>query len=118
MGKHTNDLLPSFQSTYEEESNNSESVFTESIKGLFSHKKLSMKTELTKKQVGILARAEIYTKKYKSPVMKMLIKEIMLKSVSIDRKGRDDVIKLVSNTLQNEKVENTSLADRLFGGGK
>jgi|SRR6056297_359287 len=115
MGKHTQDLLPSLRVTNEDvEQGNNESVFAESIKGLFSHRNLSMKTELTKKQVGILARAEIYAKKYKSKVMKSLIKEIMLKSVSIERKGRDDVIKLQSSTLERESRD-TSLMDKLMG---
>jgi len=114
MGKHTNDLLPTFRASNEDETSNTENVFSESIRGLFTTRKLSMKTELTKKQVGILATAEIYAKKYKSPVMKTLIKEIMLKSVSIDRKGRDDIINLIRNSLPRENEE-SSLADRLFG---
>ena len=114
MGKHQHDLLDSFQSHDEHNISNTESIFSDSIKGLFSTKKLSMKTELNKKQVGVLARAEIYATKYNSKVMKSLIKEIMLKNVSLERKGRDDVVNLIKGSI-SPNTEDSSLMDRLMG---
>lgn len=87
------------------------------LKQLFSKKNIKLKTELTKQQVTLFARGDIISSYYNSKVLKSFLTSIMEHSVSIDRKGRQESIKIMQSLnsgLSDMDNDKSSITDALF----
>ena len=87
------------------------------LKQLFSKKNIKLKTELTKQQVTLFARGDIIASYYNSKVLKSFLTSIMEHSVSIDRKGRQESIKIMQSLnsgLSDMDNDKSSITDALF----
>ena len=73
-------------------------------------------TELNDKQVMLLARADIFAKRYKTPVLRQFTNSFMKKNLSRKRASRKemvDVVKNVDSGVGSEREDN--LISRLRG---
>lgn len=90
---------------------------TDKIVGeIYDTKNIEVKTELNDKQVMLLARADIFAKRYKTPVLRQFTNSFMKKNLSRKRASRKemvDVVKNVDSGVGSEREDN--LISRLRG---
>lgn len=90
---------------------------TDKIVGeIYDTKNIEVKTELNDKQVMLFARADIFAKRYKTPVLRQFTNSFMKKNLSRKRASRKemvDVVKNVDSGVGSEREDN--LISRLRG---
>lgn len=91
-------------------------IFEKVTNEIFSKKSIQLKTDLNDRQVLAFSRASVFARKYKRPLLKQLIKELSLYSVSRGRKGRKEFENIAKANLgMANDDERRSIPDRLLG---
>lgn len=93
-------------------------IMETTIAQLFSTDKLSMKTDLTKRQVRAFTKGEIFYAKYKSQSMRMALDYLMQYSISLNRKGRQEmsgIINQSSSGMMDDEAGSGDILQKLLG---
>lgn len=99
-----------------EKPNASVEIFGRVTDEIYSKKSIELKTDLNDRQVVAFARANLFARKYRMPLLKGLVREISLYSVSKGRKGRKEFENIAKANLgMNMEEERKSIPDRLLG---
>ena len=85
------------------------------IDEVFSKKDIEVKTDLNTNLINQITRGKIYASKYKCSIMEELCNNIMILSVSKDRKGRKEFTEISKSIHSTEEEFNPTLKRRLMG---
>lgn len=118
------DIIESHINEIEEENiENSKSVsqmaFEKSFDELLSVKNIKMKTDITKSAVIELSKAEVMLEEFNLPIMRAYTDAYSEYSVSKNRKGREEIVKLTTNRSSIDEGSNfdnsfSRIKDRLL----
>ena len=100
----------------EERPNASVEIFDKITTEIFSKKSIQLKTDLNERQVLAFARASVFARKYRRPLLKSLVGQISQYSVSLKRQGRKEFENVAKANLgMVQEDERHSIPDRLLG---
>ena len=75
-----------------------ETALEEGLRMMFEPENIEMRSDVTKPMILAMSRGAIYVDRFKSKVMANFIEQILIRSVSNDRKGRSELVALVRNS--------------------
>lgn len=110
-------LVNDSQAPVEDEPTVRERAIQRSLEELFSTDRMKMKSDLSQKQVTAIARGEVFVEKYGNRAMTTLIENILQLSVSKDRKGREEFVRLVRASQEDARADEArqeGLLKRIF----
>lgn len=95
-----------------------EDVGNETLKLLFDETYITQMTDVNERLVVAMDRAEFMADRYNSPILKEYVLNMKKLRVSLNRKGREETSRLLSDTYKRDSYfpEPLSLTDKLFGG--
>lgn len=87
------------------------------VKENYSAKDVEVKTELDMRQIEAYSVGILFAERYKNPLVRDLVHNLMKLSISKGRKSRQEFAGIAKATLGgfNEEVPDTSLRSRLIG---
>ncbi len=100
--------------TIDVENKNEPSVSEVILKELLSEKSIKIKTDLNQAQIKALTKGTLYADLYNSNLMRSLVENISLYSVSKNRLGRKELVEMAHTYNTDIELEPT-LSERLFG---
>lgn len=86
-----------------------ETILEEGLRMLYEIENIEMRSDVNKPMILAMSRGAIYVDRFKSEVMANFMKEILVRSVSKDRKGRTEVVALVRNSQEGYDEGGTDL---------
>ena len=75
-----------------------ETALEEGLRMMFEPENIEMRSDVNKPMILAMSRGAIYVDRFKSKVMANFMNEILVRSVSNDRKGRGELVALVRNS--------------------
>jgi len=98
------------------QSNSSVEIFGKVTDEIYSKKSIQLKTDLNDRQILAFSSAAVFARKYKRPLLKSLVRELSIYSVSRGRKGRKEFENIAKANLgMSMEDESRSIPDRLMG---
>lgn len=91
-------LEKSIVSTENADNSITETILEEGLRMLYETENIEMRSDVNKPMILAMSRGAIYVERFKSKVMANFMNEILVRSVSKDRKGRTEVVALVRNS--------------------
>jgi len=86
------------------------------VNAIFSKIAPEQKSVLSDEQVIHLVRGMIFAERYKSKIMRALVEHVLETRVSIDGRGRNDLVKALQATILASQDETTrGLREKLLG---
>lgn len=99
-----------------EDKNIKENAFEEAMIRMFEKDNIEMVSDVNPPLVLAMSRGAIFAKRFKSKVMADFIEEILIRSVSKNRKGRGELVALVRNSQDvYEEPNEFSMMQRVLG---
>jgi len=99
-----------------EKPNASVEIFDKVSTEIFSKKSIELKTDLNDQQVMAFARANVFARKYKRPLLKALVREYSIYAVSRGRRSRKEFENVAKANLGMSMDDNRqAIPDRIMG---
>ena len=93
-----------------------EKALEKALEGLFSDENMAMKADLQPKQITAIARGKVFAERYNSKAMETLITHMLQLSVSKNRRGREEFVRLMQSTKEDtpNSEPDANMFQRLF----
>ena len=96
--------------------NASVEIFGKVTEEIYSTDKIELKTDLNDRQILAFSSATVFANKYDRPLLKSVVRQLSLYSVSRGRKGRKEFENIAKANLgMSTEEEARSIPDRLLG---
>lgn len=92
-----------------------EKTIRESVRKLLSETDMHQKSDINRKMIISLTRGYVFAEEYNQPVVKKLCDYILRLSVSKERKGREELVTLVTGINESNNKDERKLFERLLG---